>query len=150
MSSEEQGAELNQKPHRKLKVWQASIALWSRFYREIQHFPAHERFGIAAQLQRAAVSIPSNIAEGAARRNTRELLQFLYIARGSLSELDTQWKISFRLGYLEKTTYDRIVLKLEAMSKMLSGLIPSIAKKDRELLTAHCSHYKEEGGYATP
>jgi len=49
------------------------------FYREIQHFPAHERFGIAAQLQRAAVSIPSNIAEGAARRNTRELLQFLYM-----------------------------------------------------------------------
>jgi len=62
VSSEEQGAELNQKPHRKLKVWQASIALWSRFYREIQHFPAHERFGIAAQLQRAAVLIPSNIA----------------------------------------------------------------------------------------
>jgi len=51
---------------------------------------------------------------------------------------------------LEKTTYDRIVLKLEAMSKMLSGLIASIAQKDRELLTAHCSQYKEEGGYATP
>ena len=59
-------------------------------------------------------------------------------------------EISFRLGYLEKTTYDRIVLKLEAMSKMLSGLIASIAQKDRELLTAHCSQYKEEGGYAIP
>ena len=129
MSSEQQAAELNQKPHRKLKVWQASIALWSRFYREIQHFPAHERFGIAAQLQRAAVSIPSNIAEGAARRNTRELLQFLYIARGSLSELDTQLEICLHLGYLEKPAYDRLVLKLEAISKMLSGLIASLTKR---------------------
>ena len=102
MSSEEQGAELNQKPHRKLKVWQASIALWSRFYREIQHFPAHERFGIAAQLQRAAVSIPSNIAEGAARRNTRELLQFLYIARGSLSEFRYSMENLFSPGILGK------------------------------------------------
>ena len=98
-------------------------------YHEIQHFPTHERFGITAQLQRAAVSIPSNIAEGAARRNTRELLQFLYIARGSLSELDTQLEISFRLGYLEKIAYDRIVLKLETMSKMLSGLIASLTKR---------------------
>jgi len=79
VSSEEQGAELNQKPHRKTESLASQWTLWSRFYREIQHFPAHERFGIAAQLQRAAVSIPSNIAEGAARRNTRELLQFLYM-----------------------------------------------------------------------
>jgi len=80
-------------------------------YNEIQHFPAHEKFGIVAQLQWAAVSIPSNIAEGAARRNTRELLQFLYIARGSVSELDTQLEICSRLGYLEKPAYDRLVIK---------------------------------------
>ena len=98
-------------------------------YNAVQHFPAHEKFGIAAQLQRAAVSIPSNIAEGAARRNTRELVQFLYIARGSLSELDTQLELSFRLGYLEKIAYDRLVLKLETISKMLSGLIASLTKR---------------------
>ena len=80
-------------------------------------------------MQRAAVSIPSNIAEGAARRNTRELLQFLYIARGSVSELDTQLEICSRLGYLQKPAYAHLVLKLETISKMLSGLIPSIARK---------------------
>jgi four helix bundle protein len=100
-----------------------------RTFNEVQHFPAHEKFGIVGQLQRAAVSIPSNIAEGAARKNTRELLQFLYIARGSLSELDTQLEICFRLGYLEKTGYEYIVTKLEAISKMLNGLIASVAKK---------------------
>ena len=98
-------------------------------YDQVQHFPVHEKFGMVTQLQRAAVSIPSNIAEGAARRNTRELLQFLYIARGSLSELDTQLEICFRLRYLEKPAYDRLVLRLETISKMLSGLIASIARK---------------------
>jgi len=121
--------EQREKPHRKLKVWQASMDFVIDVYKEAQRFPAQEKFGIAAQLQRAAVSIPSNIAEGAARRNTRELLQFLYIARGSLSELDTQLEICLRLGYLGKPAYDRLVLKLETISKMLSGLIASIAKK---------------------
>ena len=97
MSSERQ-----EKPHRKLKVWQASMDFVVELYNELRRFPAQEKFGIAAQLQRAAVSIPSNVAEGAARKNTRELLQFLYIARGSLSELDTQLEICLRLGYLER------------------------------------------------
>jgi hypothetical protein len=73
---------IEEKPHRKLKVWQASMDFVIEIYNEVQHFPVHEKFGMVTQLQRAAVSIPSNIAEGAARRNTRELLQFLYIARG--------------------------------------------------------------------
>jgi len=95
-------SEQQEKPHRKLKVWQASMDFVIDVYKEAQRFPAQEKFGIAAQLQRAVVSIPSNIAEGAARKNTRELLQFLYIARGSLSELDTQLEICLRLGYLER------------------------------------------------
>jgi len=121
--------EQQEKPHRKLKVWQASMDFVIDVYKEAQRFPAQEKFGIAAQLQRAVVSIPSNIAEGAARKNTRELLQFLYIARGSLSELDTQLEICLRLGYLEKPAYDQFVFKLEAISKMLSGLIASLIKK---------------------
>ena len=120
---------IEEKPHRKLKVWQASMDFVIEIYDEVQHFPVHEKFGVVTQLQRAAVSIPSNIAEGAARKNTIELLQFLYIARGSLSELDTQLEICFRLGYLEKPAYDRCVFKLETISKMLSGLIASLTKK---------------------
>jgi four helix bundle protein len=118
-------------------------------YNEVQHFPAAEKFGIVGQLQRAAVSIPSNIAEGAARKNTRELLQFLYIARGCLSELDTQLEICFCLGYLEKTGYEYIVTKLEAISKMLNGLIASSQKniENGSQLTGHCSHiFGGEGG----
>ena len=129
MSGKQQELLVHAKPHRKLKVWQASIDFVIEIYNELQAFPAHEKFGLTGQLQRAAVSIPSNIAEGAARRNTRELVQFLYIARGSLSELDTQLEICFRLQYLEKPAYERLVLKLERISKMLSGLIASIAKK---------------------
>ena len=127
--SEEHDVVVNEKPHRKLNVWQTSMDFVIELYKEVKGFPAHEKFGITGQLQRAAVSIPSNIAEGAARRNTRELLQFLYIARGSLSELDTQLEICFRLQYLEKTAYGRLVLKLETISKMLSGLIASLANR---------------------
>ena len=129
MSGKQQELLVHAKPHRKLKVWQASIDFVIEIYNELQAFPAHEKFGLTGQLQRAAVSIPSNIAEGAARRNTRELLQFLYIARGSLSELDTQLEISFRLEYLAKENYERIVLKLETISKMLSGLIGSLINR---------------------
>ena len=89
---------VDEKPHRKLKVWQASMDFVIDLYKELQSLPAHEKYGLIGQLQRAAVSIPSNIAEGAARKNTRELLQFLYIARGSLSELDTPIRNMFSLG----------------------------------------------------
>jgi four helix bundle protein len=101
----------------------------TELYKELQSLPVHEKFGLISQLQRAAVSIPSNLAEGAARKNTKELLQFLYIARGSLSELDTQLEICFRVGYLEKTVYERFASKLEEISKMLNGLMASLARK---------------------
>ena len=119
----------DEKPHRKLKVWQAGMDFVAELYKELEKFPAQEKFGLITQLQRAAVSIPSNIAEGAARKNTRELIQFLYVARGSLSELDTQSEICFRVGHLERTVYDRFADKLEEISRMLNGLISSLAKK---------------------
>ena len=119
-----------EKPHRKLKVWQAGMDFVAELYRELENFPAQERFGLTAQLQRAAVSIPSNIAEGAARKSTRELVQFLHVARGSLSELDTQLEICLRVGHLERVAYDRLVGKLEEISRMLNGLIASLATKE--------------------
>jgi len=118
-----------EKSHRKLQVWQASTDFVTELYGELKSLPEYERYGLIGQLQRAAVSIPSNIAEGAARKNTRELLQFLYIARGSLSELDTQLEICLRVGYLGKDTHERLAIKLEAISKMLNGLIVSLIRK---------------------
>ena len=117
------------KPHRKLKVWQAGMDFVVELYRELENFPAQEQFGPTAQLRRAGVSIRSNIAEGAARRSTKELIQFLCIARGSLSELDTQLEICLRVGRLKKNVYDHLSSKLEEMSMMLNGLIASLAKK---------------------
>ena len=118
-----------EKSHRKLQVWQASMDFVTELYGELKSLPEYERYGLIGQLQRAAVSIPSNIAEGAARKNTRELLQFLYIARGSLSELDTQLEICLRIRYLGKDTHERLAIKLEAISKMLNGLIVSLIRK---------------------
>ena len=117
------------KPHRKLKIWQAGMDFVTDLYKELENFPVQEKFALTAQLQRAAVSIPSNIAEGAARRNTKELIQFLYVARGSSSELDTQLEICFRVGHLQSATYHRFATKLEEMSKMLNGLIAPLKKK---------------------
>jgi four helix bundle protein len=87
-----------ERPHERLEVWVDAMALVEQVYRITARFPDTERFGLTSQMRRSAVSVPSNIAEGAARRSTVELLRFLSIARGSLAELDTQLQISIRLG----------------------------------------------------
>ena len=92
--------------YRDLVVWQKSMRLVADVYRLTPTFPDSERFGLTSQLQRAAVSIPSNIAEGQGRLATKEFRQFLGIARGSLKELETQLLISIDLGYAEATEVD--------------------------------------------
>jgi four helix bundle protein len=86
-----------QRPHERLDVWRDAMELAVVLYRYTESLPESERFGLVAQLRRAAVSVPSNIAEGAARRSTREYLRFLSMARGSLSEIDTQLGLCSRL-----------------------------------------------------
>ncbi len=88
------------KPHHKLLAWTEAMALVHVVYELTRCFPAEETYGLAAQLRRAAVSVPSNLAEGAARNGRREFVNFLGIARGSLSELETQLLIATDLGYL--------------------------------------------------
>jgi four helix bundle protein len=98
------------RPHERLDVWQDAMALVEAIYRLTTHFPESERFGLISQMRRAAVSIPSNIAEGAARRSTIEYLRFLSIARGSLAELDTQISIATRLGFAAAPPETREIL----------------------------------------
>lgn len=86
--------------HKDLKVWKKSVDLVDNIYRITESFPNKEIYGLTNQLRRSAVSIPSNIAEGAARGSKKEFIQFLYIALGSLAEVETQMIIASRLGYL--------------------------------------------------
>src|SRR5512139_1572882 len=90
-----------EKPHKRLEAWKMSMELAELVYRVTREFPFEERYGLTAQMRRAAVSIPSNIAEGAARSTKRDFINFLYTARASLSELDTQLQLSLAFGYLD-------------------------------------------------
>ena len=88
-----------EKPHKKLDLWKAAIELAKAIYSIMAQFPFEERFGLITQMRRAAVSIVSNIAEGAARQGKKEFRNFLSMAQGSLSELDTQLELSLLLGF---------------------------------------------------
>lgn len=106
--------------YQNLKVWQRSMDLVARIYTLTNHLPDTEKFGLVTQLQRAAVSIPSNIAEGAGRGTVKEFQYFLAIARGSLFEVETQLLLAERLGMLSRT--DEIIDDLEAIFAMIAQL----------------------------
>jgi four helix bundle protein len=109
--------------HKSLRVWEAGLELADAVYTATAAFPVEERFGLAAQMRRAAVSIPSNIAEGAARASNAEFLRFLHTARGSLAELDTQMEIARRRGYLTDDVLHRLSDLIEEVGRTLQGLI---------------------------
>jgi len=111
--------------HKDLKVWEKSMDLVVSTYKLSSHFPAAEKFGLTSQMRRAAVSVPSNIAEGAARNSTKEYIRFLYISLGSLSELETQFLISKRLEYINDILEESII----EIRKMLLGLIKNLKSK---------------------
>lgn len=117
------------KPHKKLEAWRRAVDLVVEVYETTARFPVEERFGLAAQIQRAAVSVPSNIAEGAGRGSHRGFINALHIARGSLSELDTQLIIAHRLGYMDEQEAARLALRLAEVDRMLNGLIASVRRK---------------------
>ena len=113
------------KGYRDLLVWQKGISLVKEVYMLTRGFPSDERFGLISQMRRAAVSIPSNIAEGQARHTTREFVLFISHAEGSLAELDTQMRVGFELGFCASALAERAdsVLRLtEEMRRMLNAL----------------------------
>ena len=106
--------------HKDLEVWKKSMDLVEEIYAISKKFPDDERFGLTNQIRRAIVSVPSNIAEGAARKSDKEFMQFLYIALGSLSEVETQYMIAYRLRYIIENS--EIEDKINEIKRMILGL----------------------------
>ena len=117
------------KSHKDLEVWKRSVALVKTIYELTKQFPKEELYGITNQIRRSAVSIPSNIAEGAARNHNKEFIQFLYIALGSISELETQIIISEKLIYLNNASSENIQKELIELKNMTLGLIKYLKNK---------------------
>ena len=109
--------------HKKLLVWQKSIYLVKRVYQETKAFPREELVGITSQLRRAAVSVPSNIAEGHGRESDKELLHFLYISLGSLSEIETQLIVCREIGLLQEAQFQDLSELVLEVIRMLTALI---------------------------
>ena len=116
------------KTHKDLDVWKRSIVLVISIYKATSTFPKEELYGLTSQIRRSAVSISSNIAEGAARNHNKEFRQFLYIALASGAELETQLIIAQTLKFLSDEKSLELINELNSISRMLQGLIKSIKK----------------------
>lgn len=115
--------------YKKLSVWQKSKDLAVDIYRITNTGKLAKDYGLREQMQRAAVSIPSNIAEGNDRESQKELLRFLYISKGSLAELQVQLEIAKEIGYIDEETYSNLDAKCIEISKMLGGFIKTLKSK---------------------
>ncbi len=111
---------------RDLRVWQEAMALTARVYRATADFPKSETYGLAQQMRRAAVSVPSNIAEGKGHRSSREFVHYLFHARGSLWELQTQILVAGELQYVSGEQGEHLLAAAENISRALNGLIKSL------------------------
>src|SRR6266702_6602811 len=112
-----------------LRVWQASMELVVEIYRASESFPKRETYGLTAQCRRAAVSLPSNVAEGHGRKHLGDYLHHLSIANGSLMELETQILIAGRMGYVSREVEERILAQGAEVGRMLSGLARALRKR---------------------
>lgn len=117
------------KPHKNLNAWIKSFEFVKEVYVVTQSFPSEERYGLVSQIKRASVSVPVNIAEGAARKSNKEFIQFLHIALGSVTELDTLLLLSFELSFISQEQLNILIEKLDIIGKLIYGLIKSSEKK---------------------
>jgi len=115
--------------YKDLHAWQKAIELVLQVYTTTRNFPKEELYGLVSQLRRAAVSVPSNIAEGKGRSSDKEFVLFLHHARGSLLELETQVLIARKLGYRRQDHGQELAARTEELARMLNGLINSICKR---------------------
>lgn len=130
------------KNYTELIAWQKAMDLVELVYRSTANFPSDERFGLTSQIRRAVVSVPSNIAEGQGRQSTREFLNFLSIAHGSLREVETQVLIAKRLNYIDERLKSQLIDLSSEVGRIINGLIKlangaSVLTAHRPLPTAH-------------
>ena len=112
-----------------LEVWRFAVDWTESIYRTTAAWPSDERFGLISQVRRAAVSVASNVAEGAARRSTGEFLQFVGMAQGSLAEAETQLLIATRLGYLREPDHYALTESGDRISRMLASLASALKRR---------------------
>jgi four helix bundle protein len=117
------------KTYKELVVWQKAFRLCTRAYELSRQFPGDERFGLTAQVRRAAASVPSNIAEGYNRGATREYVRFLWIANASLAELETQLMLAAEMGFAGSEEVSLLLEAVEEIERMLRALIRSLEQK---------------------
>jgi four helix bundle protein len=112
--------------YRDLMVWKKSMELAKEVYEVTRDFPEQECFGLTAQIRRAAVSVPSTIAEGQARQTSKDFIHFLYVAKGSLAELDTQLSFSHELSFLDKEVCEHLLQEIDTLQRMLLATIAKL------------------------
>ncbi len=115
--------------YKDLDVYKKSIDFVVDIYKTTESFPESEKFGLISQLRRAAVSLPSNLAEGSGRNGRKELINFLHLARGSLFEIGTQLEISHRLGFVSQENYAKLEERRATIQRMMNALISSLRQK---------------------
>ncbi|AFK06868.1 S23 ribosomal protein [Mesotoga prima MesG1.Ag.4.2] len=115
--------------YKDLDVYKKSIDFVVDIYKTTESFPESEKFGLISQLRRAAVSLPSNLAEGSGRNGRKELINFLHLARGSLFEIGTQLEISHRLRFVSQENYAKLEERRATIQRMMNALISSLRKK---------------------
>jgi four helix bundle protein len=114
------------KPHKRLNAWIHSFELVKTLYHVTSSFPPEERFGLVTQIRRAGVSVPVNIAEGAARKGKKEFIHFLHVSLGSLTELDTLILISRDLNFVDEDKANKVIDEMDTIGKMIYGLIKKL------------------------
>ena len=120
--------------YKELKVWQKSVSFCIELYGVVKKFSENERYGLITQIQRASTSVPANIAEGWGRGSTKEYIQFLHIARGSLMELETHLIIAQKLSYIDTVNANIFQRYIEEIGKMINQLINSLKKANNQRL----------------